>query len=347
MLDTLEDAANAYLDLLRARSVEQVRRASVENTRTNLENSRIREAVGLSERSDYLRWVAEISRDRQDLLAAEATRRQAETELARVLHRPADQPFTTVESGLDEPMALISSPQTQTYLDTPAKWAVFQEFSVANALANAPEIKQIEATILAQQRATSAASRAMYLPELALQAQGSEAFERRGAGSIAIPGAPDDESWSVTLSASLPLLAGGAQHAQWARERYVLRQLEEQRLATLDAVEARARAALHRTAASWPSIDLSQQAAAAARENLVQVRDAYAKGALSVTELIDAEDTGLNADLAEAQAKYAFLQDFVAVERATGSFDMLLDPTSRREWYERVDRWFQDHTPTP
>ena len=347
VLDTLESTATTYLNLLRARSVEAVRRINVENTRTNLETSRVREAVGLSERSDYLRWVTQINVDRQNLLSAEANRREAQTELARVLHRPADQPFTTVESGLDEPMALVSSPRTQAYIDTPASWAIFQEFAVADALGQAPELRNLDARIVGQERAASSAQRAFYLPEVGLQAQGSDAFERSGAGSQTGPLFPDEESWNVTVQATLPLLTGGARRAEYAGERYRLRQLESQRVATADAVEARARAALHRTAASYPSIDLARQAAAAARENYAQVRDAYAKGVVSVTDLVDAQNASLQAELSEAEAKYTFLIDFVAVLRATGSYDMLLDPASSNAWYERVDNWFREHGASP
>ena len=347
MLDTLDTTATAYLNLLRARSLERVRRANVENTRTNLETSRVREAVGLTQRSEYLRWVTQINVDRQDVLAAESDRRQAETELARILHRPANQPFTTIESGLDEPMAIVSDARTQAYIDTPATWAVFQEFAVADALAQAPELKSVDATIVAQQRAARSAQRAYWLPELALRASGSDAFERSGAGSQTSPFFPDEESWNVTLQATLPLLTGGARRADYARARYGVQQLEAQRASAADGVEARTRAALHRTASSFPSIELSQEAAAAARENLTMVRDAYAKGAVSVTDLVDAQDASLEAELAAAEAKYTFLIDFVAVLRATGSFDILLDPASRQNWFERVDAYFREHATGP
>jgi outer membrane protein TolC len=347
VLDVLDATATAYLDLLRARSLESVRRANVENTRTNLETARVREAVGLTQRSEYLRWVTQINVDRQDLLTAEANRRQAETELARILHRPASQPFTTVETGLDEPMAHVSDARTQAYIDTPASWAVFQEFSMAEALAQSPELKGVDATIVAQQRAARSAQRAFYLPELSLRAIGSEALERSGVGSESGPGFPDDQAWNVSLQASLPLFTAGARRAEYARNRYGLRQLEAQRESVADAVEARTRTALHRTASSYPAIELSQEAAAAARENLTMVRDAYAKGALSVTDLVDAQDASLEAELAAAEAKYTFLIDFTAVLRATGSFDMLLDPASRQSWFERVDAWFREHASRP
>jgi outer membrane protein len=343
MLDTLNDSAVAYLNLLRTKSVEEVRRNNVENTRKNLETSRVREEVGLGGRSDYLRWVSQLATDKQNLLFAESQRRQAETEVARILHRPASPPFTTVESGLDDPLTLISSPRTQAFLDTPAKWAVFMDYAVQTSLDNAPEIAQASRVIDARQRALDSATRAYYLPDLALVSSGSKVTAREGVGSLSIPGAPDDESWSVSLQASLPIFTGGLRNAQRSQARYELRAGEADRASAVDGIEARARAVLHRTAASWPSIELSRTAADAADENLANVAEAYARGAVSVTDLIDAQEAALSAGLAATDAKYGFLIDFVGVLRSMGDFEILLDPASREAWLTRVETWFREH----
>jgi outer membrane protein TolC/ABC-type uncharacterized transport system substrate-binding protein len=343
MLDTLNDSAAAYLNLLRARSVELVRRRNVENTRKNLETSRVREEVGLGGRSDYLRWVSQLASDKQELLAAESQRRQAEVEVMRILHRPAGEPFTIVETGLDDPLTLISDPRAQAFLDTPAKWAVFMEYAVHTALESSPEIAQAGYVVDARQRAFDSATRAYYLPDLSLVSNGSKITDKSGAGSLSLPGAPDDESWSVQLQASLPLFTGGLRGAQRSQARHDLRASESDRDSATDAVEARTRAVLHRTAASWPSIELSRQAAAAADENLGNVTEAYARGAVSVTDLIDAQEAALSAGLAATDAKYGFLVDFVGVLRSMGDFDLLLDPASRESWYRRVEAWVQQH----
>ena len=342
-LDTLTDAAVAYLNVLRAKAVEEVRRRNVENTRKNLETSRVREEVGLGGRSDYLRWVAQLAQEKQSLLSAESQRRQAETELMRLLHRPATAPFSTVESGLDDPLTLVASPRTQNFLDTPAKWSRFMEYAVATALANAPEIEQAKSVVEARQRALTAANRAYFVPDLALVSNGSKYTDRSGAGSLSIPGAPDDESWSVTLQASIPLFAGGLRGAERSQARHDLRASEADQAAATDGIEARARVYLHRTASSWPAIDLSRQAASAAGENLDMVSDAYARGAVSVTDLIDAQDTALSAGLAATDAKFGFLTDFVNVLRSMGEFELLLDPASREAWYGRIDEWLRTH----
>jgi outer membrane protein len=342
VLDTLAAAAETYLDLLRAQSAERVWRANVENTRRNLETSRVRETVGVAERSDFLRWVAQLARDKQDLLAAEALRRQGETELARLLHRSADEPIETVESALDEPLAFVGSPRLRAFLDTPAKWAEFMQYVVAAALTQAPELAQANAVVASRERAVTAVRRSAYVPDLAIVSSGSKATSRGGVASGATPGAPDDESWNVALQATLPLFTGRRRSAELAQARHELRASEADRTATADGVEARARAALQRAASSYPSIELAIEAAAAANENLAMVTDAYARGAVSVTELIDAQDTALGADLGAADAKFTFLIDFVAVLRAMGEFDVLLDPSTRESWLERVERFVAD-----
>jgi len=343
-LDLMQGTATAYLDVLRAKALESVRRDSVENTRTNLETARVREQVGLADHSDYLRWVAELARDREQLLAAESIRRQAETRLMRILHRPQDEPIETLDSGTDGPLAVVSNPRVQALVDTPAGWASFTEYAVQIALEQAPEIAQSNVVVDSRQRVVTAARRAYYVPDLAIVTSGSDVMSQYGAGSGSIPGAPDDRSWSISLQASWPLFSGGRRRAELSRARTDLRAAEADCLAAADVIEARTREALHRIAASWPSIELSRTAAAAADENLRMVTGAYEQGAVSITELISARDAALDVRLAAADAQYTFLIDFVDVLRAMGDFDALLDPLSRDAWYDQVDRWI--HNPT-
>jgi outer membrane protein TolC len=283
-----------------------------------------------------------LARDKQELLGAEAARRQAETELARVIHRPIDAGFAVDAAGLDGPIDFVASPRTQAFIDTPRKWAAFTAYAVETALERSAEIAQAEAAIASRRRAAAAAKRAYWLPEFALVAKSGRALDERGAGATAVPGAPDDESWSVTLQASLPLFTGGRRRAERSQALNELDAAEADGDAARDAVEARIRAALHRSAGSYPAIALSRTAATAAEENLAMVTEAYARGAVSVTELIDAQDAALEAGLGMVDAKHGFLSDFVAVLRALDEFDLLLQPEAREQWLERVERWINE-----
>jgi outer membrane protein len=343
LLDTLDSAASGYLDVLRAQSVENVRRSNVENTRKNLETSRVREAVGVSQRSDYLRWVSQLAQDKQSLLSAEASTRQAETSLARVLHRGVDRPFAVDAADVEDPLAFVSSVRVRAFFDTPARWATFMDYVVDQAVKQAPEIAQADAVIASRQRALTSAKRAPFVPDIALVAGGSNLMSRNGVGSTAIPGGPDDTSWNVAVQASLPLFTGRRRAAELSQARHELTASEADRASASDGVAARARVALERTSASFPSIALSMEAEAAASENLASVTDAYARGAVSVTDLIDAQNAALSAGLAAADAKYGFLLDFVAVLRAMSEFELLLDPASRERWIQEVNAWMAQH----
>ena len=343
LLDTIEQTSTGYFNVLRAKSVEGVRRQNVENTRKNLETARVRAAVGLSERSDYLRWIAEMARARQDLLSAEANSRQATTELARLIHHDSTKPLVTGEQGIDDPLNWVASARTQRYLDTPAKWEVFQGFIVSRALDRSPEVRRVDELIAGQERLVTSARRAFFIPDLVAVANASDQLSRSGAGSERVPGSPDDSSWSVGIQATLPIFAGGTLGASLSRNKHQLRQLVAQRDATSDAVDARARAVLARITSSYPSVALSREAAAAARENYDRVTDAYARGLVSVTDLISAQDASLSSDLAQAQAVFTFLIDFADTLRVSNNFDLLLDPQSRAAWYDTVDGWFRDH----
>jgi outer membrane protein len=343
LLDTLQQTATAYFGLLRVKSVERVRRQNVENTRQNLETSRAREAVGLSTRSDYLRWVAQMATARQDLLTAEANDRQATVELGRLIHDDSSHPLEVADAGIDEPLKWIASPHTQRYLDTPAKWTVFREFILSQAHEYSPEVKRVDELVAGQQREVTSARRAFFIPDLTAVGIASDQFSRGGAGSERTPLTPNNSAWFVGIQATIPIFSGGALKARLSENRHQLRQLDAQRDATVDAVDARARIVLARIPSSYPAIALSRQAADAAHENYVKVADAYARGVLSITDLISAQDASLNAELSQAQAIFTFLIDFADTLRVSNSFDVLLDPQTREPWYNTVDAWFGTH----
>ena len=81
---------------------------------------------------------------------------------------------------------------------------------------------------------------------------------------------PDDTDWNVGVQLSLPLFEGGARKADLRRNSESLEALRRQRESLQEKIELRIRASLFRIAASSSAIDLSAEAAGAARRNLAQ-----------------------------------------------------------------------------
>ncbi|NIX01110.1 MAG: TolC family protein, partial [Phycisphaerae bacterium] len=107
-LDIIQSAATTYLNVLRAKTVERIQQENLKLTRQNLDFARVREAVGSAGPAEVYRWESEIASNRRAVIEANSLRNVAEIQLNRLLHRPAEESFSTREIDLKDP-ALITS----------------------------------------------------------------------------------------------------------------------------------------------------------------------------------------------------------------------------------------------
>ena len=108
-----------------------------------------------------------------------------------------------------------------------------------------------------------------------------------------------------------------------------MRQLETQRISVAEKVEEEIRIQLHLAQAAYGEIDLSAIAAESSRKNYELVADAYARGTVSIIQLLDAQDASLSANAASIDSLYSFLITIMALQRAVGGFDYLLPEDQR------------------
>ncbi len=340
-LDVVLDAADAYLTVLEARTLADVRRSNLYRTRSNLEVARLREGVGTASRADIYRWQGEVANARRDLISAEAQLRVATLELKRILNRPLDRPVAQQPVTLGDPALLAQDSTVLAWFDQPARFSMLTEFMVVEARRVSPELQQAGAAIAAQERQRTAAGRAFWLPTFSLQGGVSDIFDRGGAGS-GVPSLPSsfpvapDLTWQFRVQASLPLFTGFGRTSTRAQTGLDLERLGVQRNGIQLAVDQRVRAAMETAASSYAAIALTRDAAEAAGRNYDLVSESYASGAASITTLLDAQDAALNASESAANAVHAFLLDLMRVERAMGTFGALQPPEQRQDFLARV-----------
>ena len=336
LLDTLEQASNAYLNVLRTQALELVQKSNVELTRDNLELAKARVQIGDSSRSDVLRWKSQVARDRQNLLSAEADRLVAESELYRVLHLSPSEPIATSAESVSVVLEKLNQSQNRSLYDNPLAWEKFIKTQTKIAQDNAPEVMRFDYLIKAQNRQVTADKRAYYVPDVSLTSALTENIHRSGAGSNLNGTGIHDDQWSIGVQATLPLFSSGQLRSQLSKSRNEQRQLALLKQAQLERVETRMRSALFNAAASHSSIGLAKDAEIAASENFELVTDSYSQGAVSITDLIDAQDAALEAQLQAAAARYQFLIDLVSVLRAESNFDLLLKEDGVKVWEQRI-----------
>jgi len=348
-LDIALNAALAYLNVLRAKTSLRIQKDNLQLTRSNLELGRFRQAIGYSGPADVYRWESEIATDRIAVLDAIAQRKQSETALNRILHRPLEEEFVTEETSLDDPELFISDTRLFAYIDNPRDYSIFRDFIVQEGLNASPELRRIDAAIAAQERTYLSARRAFWSPDLALHGEITRTFSEDGAGSDISAFGPvstsispaDDTDWNIALSLTFPLFTGGAKDAERVRAREELSRQRLDRQATAEKIEERIRSALHLTSASYQSIGLSRSAAETARKNLDLVTDSYSRGVVSIIDLIDAQNAAVVADQVASNAVHDFLVDLMNVQRAIGRFDFFTSAEEREAWFKRLDAYFR------
>ena len=348
-LDVTRNVAIAYLNLLKAQTVERIQRENLRLSRDNLALARVRRQIGTSGPGEVFRWEAQIANSRRDLIASAAQRNQAEIAVNQLLNRPQEEAFVAAETALADKGLLSSEKKFRDYLNNPFRFRVFREFMVREGIAAAPEIKQINAALRATKRQMASNKRSLYLPSVGLSASVTHRFFQDGEGSEPtefppLPGggeidfpSPNNLDWMVGLQAKLPLYEGGARYAAIDKSEHEYGKLRLEKKSVKTKIEQRIRSALHRAGASFPAIQLSRDAANAARGNLEVVSDAYSRGAASIITLLDAQNQALVADLAAANAVYEFLSDLMEVERAVGRFGFFTSSDDRQRFFSRLD----------
>lgn len=344
-LDIATEAATRYLEVLRAETVVAVREQDLERSLRHRSLATERQATGLAEGSETFRWERETATSQTRLEEARSRAKQARIELVRVLHAPLEEPFTTVESGLDDPALLVSDPRFLRFLDTERGFETFRDFMIIEGVARTPELRRLEADVQAARRAVRAAERAFFLPTVEMDGNLVGTGARSGAGTQ--PLAQDDWDWTVQVAARFPILTGGERTATLRRAREELKARELLRDAGEEAVEARIRAATHQAGFSLAAIPLSRKAAQAARLALERTDDDYERGDARLVDLVDAQNATLTSELEAAQAVYASLIDLLQLQRAAGQSDFFLSQNQREGWFQRLETFFSDEGVSP
>ncbi|MBX2867918.1 MAG: TolC family protein [Acidiferrobacterales bacterium] len=332
-LDIVQSATVSFLTILKAQAQLNIQRRSLNLARTNLDLAQDRVRLGSSNSSDIFRWESEVALTRQQLLDARSSLEQSKDALNKILGRPLNERFSTAPASLSDPSLLVSRQDLVEVIDNQDSFNRMGKIFLENALENSPEIVQLRALIAGQERELKSAQRQFTRPEVSLSGQIGNTLNESDAIMNSQEG---DTDWQIAINVTLPLYQGGKRFSQIRQDQYSIDQSLLQLASLTDGVEQSVRANLHAVQASFPSIELAQIAADAARKNLELIQDNYNRGNESIITLLDARDASLDADLGATNATYDFLIDLMNLQRSTGEFDFFLEPQALNEYAERI-----------
>lgn len=337
-LDIVLDASVAYLNVLRAETLLRTERENLVLSRSNLDLARVRVAVGYSGRQEELRWLSRIARDKQAVIDAYVRAQITRQRLNQLLDLPIEESFAVQDATLQEYGFIFGQPELLSYVDSPAENLIFRDFMVQIALEESPEIKGIAAALEARERMLTSTRNAFYSPSIAFRGDVRHKIHESGAGSGGALN--DDTDYTLGLRLTFPIARGGAKFSETKQAFEEVAQLRLEKRSAARRIERDVRSAFFMAARSFTNIALSNAASAAADENLSIVADLYGRGAVGITDLLDAQTAALRDDQAAANAVYNFLVDLVRAERAASSFPFLASSSERDALIERMKSFF-------
>lgn len=332
ILNTIQNTSVAYVSILRAKALEKVQKANLNASIKNLALSENRFSLGAVTESDVLRWKSQIATDKRNLLSAQTNVNNAIINLQNILQQPLDAKIVFNESDTQRLIDLSLSNTVKAIFNTPSERNLLKAFILEESLNNAPEIKQIDVANAISARSILSAKRAFYLPTISLNAQYNENIDRFGEFSHQADALLPDNSWSVSLNASYPLFQGAQRKANLSKAN---RQAQQNRLSLRQIknnIRTNSLNQWNAISSSYPAIFLSRDASNAAKKTLSMVREQYSSGVINITTLIEAQNSALAAELAAAEAQYAYLIDFINLGRAMSDFSALTEQVNDDSW---------------
>ena len=288
---TAEAVKIAYYNAVARRELMRVEADRVQRQEDQLSFVDQQLELGRATRSDVLRSQVDLNNARMALLNAENAARASTYTLAEAV-------------GVTEPLA------PEAGADLAGAGALISDDEVLSmALMGAPSLVSARADAAASQ-ASVASARSAYLPSLRLG--GGWAWSNQD-----FP--PQNRSWSVSLSGSLPIFDGFSRENQL----YQAQARRDQAFAGERAAELGLRkdidAALGTIAAAQASIGLAEQTVELSQEDLRVTQERYRLGLATILDLQSSQITLLEAEIDQIRRRFDYQIGLARLEALLGA----------------------------
>lgn len=339
--DVVLDAASAYFTALIRKANVEIQAQNLDATKQNLRIALQSFDAGQTGRGDVLRLESKAAQDMQALLDAVIALDQEYHAINQLVNQPVGREIDvldiTMESGA---FTDADFEEIRLILDDPALREPFEDWLALEAVANAPELRFFDHNIDAVGRSVRLNGLERFLPTVAAGLDLSRTFTQRGVGAPPA-GASIDEYYSLGVSASIPLFDSNQRRIARQTNLIQQEQLRVDRQSTEVTIERAVRDIVLDLTGGIAGILLSLNSEEAAGESLELAQAAYASGAHTVVELLDAQTNYLGAQLARASATYSFLATVVGLQRLVGHFSMLSSPELNDAYMQRFQTFLQ------
>lgn len=340
-LDVVLDVVTSFFNYQQVQSLVELQNENIKVKNQNLSIAINKEKVGYSSESDVYRWETELALAKADFNVAEAQLKGVQFQLNQILNRPVSEIFSVQSPNNANYLSQLFNLPFVTLIENPGNINILADFLTEEAKKNLPEIQQVELALQAQERLLKSNKRAWYTPTIALAAAYDYPISMvNPADPPPIPGIDfgdigTNPKWNAGVVASFPIFTGGSRKHQQQKAQIELYQLQDQQQDVGNKLELQLRISLEKLQVSYRNMQLNKNAAESALKNVDIVQDLYDEGQLSITNLIDAQNAYLGAEINATNSLYQFIIDFFVLQRYTGDYLALATDEQQADFMTR------------
>ena len=348
-LDVVLNLATAYFNILLAKTGVRIQDENLEVSRRNLKIARTRNAVGYAGVADVFRWESEVAQATQASIEAFNALYLAKVQLNRLLNRTdISEEFEVEDARLsDELFGRFDPTRIGPLSDRAGDVEILTDFLVAEALQNMPSLKQLAANMKVAERQQQMNRRLYYLPAVTLRGQADYTFWRAGKGMPPASSDPVNGTWNLSLHFTYPLFQGNQRKIAIDQTAIQQQQLRLQEESLRQQLSQAVRVRMTNLVSKRTNIHFAEVAATSAQKNFELVQDAYQKGQLEITQLVDAQRSALSARQAEAGAVYEYLVSYLQLENSVGGYTMFMTSEEQEALVRRLTAFFSTRKNAP
>ncbi len=333
-LDIYLQAAQAYLNYVQARLFHQVELDNLRLTESNLEIAQMRVDVGQAGRDEVYRWTTELENRKGAVLSAEAVIEATRITLNQVLGLNQNINWSPEEIELKPGEFYFLKGNFDNIFENQTNLTTFREFSIKSSMENSPELQFLYKSIEAQEIQIGQEKRSFFLPKIYADfVYGNNFWQNPDVPAL------DESGFTFGLTARLPIFEGTSKIYRIQREESVRNELTNTVLLTEELLEQRTRTSIRNLESSFPNISLRKNAAENAKLNLDVVKEKYANGIASITDLLEAQNANFISDQNSIFAVYKFLRDLVQYQRSISFFE---DTKTQEEKDDFLLKFYED-----
>jgi len=345
VLEIISNVSNAYIGLLFSKSNLHIQSENVNATMQNLQMAKAKEKAGQSGISDVNRWISELNMNKMKLNDAYTMYRTAMYQLNQLLNKPIDEGINITENDNFDESVILDINLLKKIFENPILTEKYASFIIEQMYLNSPELKQLNTAKEIIKRKKSLYKNRLYLPDVAVWGGLDQAFIRNGTikpVGMPVPPPPDDLTWNVGLKISLPIYEGGKTYTEMQKSKIELDKINDQKEDLLNKLEAGIRANVQKSRTSYLEVELSKNAAKAAKDNFKVVQDGYFQGVTNLVQLIDAQTVMARTKHLANIAYYQFILDYLQVERLQGKYIFLSSADELTDYTNQLKNYLQD-----